>query len=44
MEVKEYSNKTLPVAKFYQTQSKFVAVDGVGEISDIFERICAVLK
>ncbi len=42
--IKEYSNKTLPVANFYQNQSKFIPVDGVGEISEIFERICSVLK
>lgn len=37
--VKEYNEKTLPVANFYKEQGKYKAVEGVGSIDEIFERI-----
>lgn len=41
--VNEYNTKTRPVADFYAAQGKFVGVNGVGEIDQIFSDICAVL-
>jgi adenylate kinase len=37
--LKEYDNKTIPVAKFYQEKTIYYGVDGVGELSDVFKRI-----
>ena len=37
--LKEYDNKTIPVAKFYQEKSIYYGVDGVGELDDVFKRI-----
>ncbi|WP_420151580.1 adenylate kinase [Spirosoma sp.] len=39
--VKEYNDKTTPVADYYSQQGKFVAIDGIGSIENIFESICA---
>lgn len=36
-----YNEKTLPVASFYEKQGKYVAVEGVGTIDEIFARLCA---
>ena len=41
--INEYREKTLPVASFYQGQSKLVKIDGVGSINDIFGSIRKVL-
>lgn len=38
--VKEYNDKTAPVADYYTQQGKFVAIDGMGGIDDIFQTIC----
>lgn len=37
--IKEYHNKTAPVASFYKDQEKLVSVEGVGSIGDIFDAI-----
>jgi len=42
--VKEYLNKTAPVAGFYKQQNKFFSVDGIGEIDEIFENLCEVIE
>lgn len=39
----EYNNKTTPVATFYKQQQKFTGVHGIGEIEDIFTKICKVV-
>ncbi|WP_299702903.1 adenylate kinase [uncultured Pontibacter sp.] len=36
----EYNTKTTPVADYYAGQDKFYAVDGIGEIEEIFNNIC----
>ena len=41
---KEYTEKTLPVATYYQEQGKLSEVEGVGSLEEIFERINTVLK
>ena len=38
--VKEYNDKTTPVADYYSQQGKYVAIDGIGTIEDIFAIIC----
>jgi adenylate kinase len=38
--VSEYNSKTKPVADFYASQNKFVSINGIGEIEEIFENIC----
>lgn len=41
--IEVYNEKTLPVASYYDDQGKFVAVEGVGTIEEIFERLCNVI-
>ncbi|WP_439880205.1 adenylate kinase [Pontibacter sp. MBLB2868] len=38
--VQEYNTKTRPVADYYAGQSKYCAVEGIGEIEDIFKALC----
>ncbi|MCX2739664.1 adenylate kinase [Pontibacter anaerobius] len=38
--VQEYNTKTAPVADYYAGQGKYYAVDGIGEIEDIFNALC----
>ncbi|WP_019989334.1 adenylate kinase [Rudanella lutea] len=38
--VKEYNDKTTPVAGYYNNQGKYAAIDGVGDIDSIFDAIC----
>ena len=35
---KEYENKTLPVAEFYEDRGMYFPIDGVGTIKEVFER------
>lgn len=42
--VKEYNDKTTPVAGYYSSQGKYAAIDGVGNIDDIFEAICGKIS
>lgn len=41
--VKEYNNKTAPVASYYQGQEKFHSVYGIGDIDAIFGELCRVM-
>lgn len=38
-----YQRETLPVARYYEEQNKYIEVDGVGEIDDIFQKIVAAV-
>ncbi|MDX1628470.1 MAG: adenylate kinase [Fulvivirga sp.] len=38
--IKVYLEETVPVAKYYKSQNKYRAVDGVGTIDGIFDNIC----
>lgn len=38
--VDEYNTKTRPVADYYAGQGKFCAVEGIGEIEEIFQALC----
>lgn len=37
--LKEYRDKTLPVANFYKDKNIFMPIDGMGEIEDVYDRI-----
>jgi adenylate kinase len=39
----EYNEKTAPLMEFYKKQNKFYAVDGIGSISEITERLSKVI-
>ena len=36
-----YSDQTIPVKTYYQRLNKYFSVNGIGEIDDIFNQICA---
>ncbi|MDB5111231.1 MAG: adenylate kinase [Mucilaginibacter sp.] len=42
--IKEYNDKTAPVAGFYKAQNKFKSVSGIGSIGEIFDSISAVIS
>jgi adenylate kinase len=37
--LREYDNKTVPVIDFYDQQNKYFAVDGVGTVDEVFDRL-----
>ena len=37
--IREYQEKTLPVAEYYRSKGRFVAINGVGAVTEIFKRI-----
>ncbi len=39
----EYNEKTAPLMNYYKEQNKFYAVNGIGSIAEITERLCAVI-
>ena len=41
--IREYNDKTAPVADFYKAQSKFYSANGVGSIDEIFAAICKII-
>ncbi len=42
--LKEYENKTKPVADFYAKKNKYYPINGVGEVDDIFEKIVEIVE
>lgn len=42
--IKEYNDKTAPVAGFYQNQNKFKNINGVGSVDDIFGALVGVIE
>src|SRR6201996_8826555 len=42
--IKEYNDKTAPVAGFYKNQNKFKSINGIGSIEDIFGSINGVIN
>ncbi|GAB3329639.1 adenylate kinase [Larkinella ripae] len=42
--VQEYNEKTAPVANYYESQGKFKAIDGIGQIEEIFQAICEKIE
>jgi adenylate kinase len=42
--IKEYQDKTTPVAAYYEQQHKLHSLQGTGSVDDIFNRIVAVIE
>lgn len=42
--VKEYNNKTAPLKEFYKKQNKLRTVKGIGNIEEIFEKLCKQIE
>ena len=42
--LKEYHNKTVPVAKFYEEKGIYFPIDGVGTVDEIFKRITDTIE
>jgi len=42
--LQEYDNKTKPVADFYQAKGKYIAINGTGNIKDIFFSISNIVQ
>ncbi|RVU02014.1 adenylate kinase [Mucilaginibacter limnophilus] len=42
--IKEYNDKTTPVAGYYKAQDKFTSINGIGSIEDIFSAITEVTE
>jgi adenylate kinase len=40
--ITEYNTKTAPVANFYKSQNKYVSINGIGSIDEIFAEISKV--
>jgi adenylate kinase len=38
--IKVYLDETIPVAKFYEKQGKYHAINGIGAVEEIFSNIC----
>lgn len=38
-----YSKETKPVSKFFEKKNKYAAIDGIGSIDDVFQRICEII-
>jgi adenylate kinase len=41
--IKVYNKETAPVIDFYKKQNKYIAIDGIGSIDDIFNRLCQAI-
>lgn len=41
--IQEYNGKTMPVADYYSQQGKYKAVNGIGEIDEIFDQLCGTI-
>lgn len=42
--IKEYNDKTAPVAGFYQGQNKYKSINGIGSVTEIFDAINAIIS
>jgi adenylate kinase len=42
--LKEYKNKTIPVAQFYQEKGIYYKIDGLGTVDEIFKRITDTIE
>jgi adenylate kinase len=41
--IEVYKRETLPVADYYEKQSKYSGINGVGRVDDIFNNICMAI-
>jgi adenylate kinase len=39
--IKVYMDETIPVARYYEKQGKYHAINGIGSVEDIFKNICS---
>lgn len=42
--IEVYQNETFPVKDYYMAQEKYKGVNGIGEVSEIFEHLCAEIE
>jgi adenylate kinase len=42
--IKEYNDKTAPVAGYYKSQNKFKSINGIGTVEEIFGAICTIIN
>ncbi len=42
--LKEYEEKTIPVASFYDHKKKFYPINGVGKVDEVFKRLTKVIE
>lgn len=42
--IQVYHHQTIPVMDFYKKQMKYAKVEGVGDIDDIFKRVCLTIE
>ena len=40
----EYNEKTAPLTQYYQSQNKFFAINGIGKIEEVTERLSKVIE
>ena len=41
--IRVYNEQTAVVAKYYSAHGKYAAVNGVGTMDEVFDRICAII-
>ena len=41
--IKTYNDKTAPLINYYQNLGKYTAIEGVGTVNEIFERLTEVI-
>jgi adenylate kinase len=42
--IREYNDKTTPVAEFYKAQDKYTSINGIGTIDEIFDELDKVVR
>jgi adenylate kinase len=42
--IKEYNNKTAPLANYYSAQGKYTGINGIGSLEDIFNALCNAIE
>jgi adenylate kinase len=42
--IKEYNNKTAPLASYYSAQGKYTGVNGIGSLETIFNDLCSSIE
>jgi adenylate kinase len=42
--IKEYNNKTAPLANYYHSQGKYTGINGIGSLEDIFNALCKSIE
>jgi adenylate kinase len=42
--IKEYNNKTAPLANYYTNQDKYTGINGIGSLESIFNALCNAIE